>query len=120
MDDEAMLREIAGELLREIGYEPEFARDGAEAVRIYHQAMASGCPFDAVILDLTVPGGMGGVEAIKKLLETDPDARVIVSSGYSEHHVMANFREYGFRAVISKPYRLDELSKVVHELIIGQ
>jgi PAS domain S-box-containing protein len=120
MDDEAMLREIAGELLSEVGYEREFARDGAEAVRIYQQAMESGGPFDAVILDLTVPGGMGGEEAIKKLLEIDPDARVIVSSGYSEHPIMANFRDYGFRAVISKPYRLDELSKVLHELIMGQ
>jgi two-component system, cell cycle sensor histidine kinase and response regulator CckA len=119
MDDEPMLREIAGELLREVGYEREYARDGAEAVRIYRQAMESGRPFDAVILDLTVPGGMGGEEAIKKLLEIDPDARVIVSSGYSEHPIMANFRDYGFRAVISKPYRLDELSKVLHELIMG-
>jgi PAS domain S-box-containing protein len=120
MDDESMLREIAGELLREVGYEREFARDGAEAVRIYRQAMESGSPFDAVILDLTVPGGMGGEEAIKRLLEIDPDARAIVSSGYSEHPIMANFRDFGFRAVISKPYRLDELSRVLYDLIVGQ
>jgi CheY-like chemotaxis protein len=89
------------------------AGDGAEAIEIFSTARESGQPFDAVIMDLTIPGGMGGKEAVSKILEIDPKARVIVSSGYSDDPVMADFRTHGFCAVLPKPYRIDELENVL-------
>ena len=83
MDDEASLRKMLGRMLKNLGYESEFAKDGAEAIEMYKAAKKSGKPYDAVILDLTIPGGMGGKEAIEKLLEIDPEVKAIVSSGYS-------------------------------------
>ncbi len=119
MDDEAMVRNLAGDMLSHIGYEVEVAREGAEAIRIYESARDSGRPFDAVILDLTVPGGMGGKTAIRKLLEIDPGIKAIVSSGYSNDPVMADFRSYGFSEIVPKPYRLEELSKALYKVIAG-
>jgi CheY-like chemotaxis protein len=113
MDDEDAVRDIAGSMLEHLGYEATLARDGGEAISIHHEARAAGRPFDVVILDLTIPGGMGGKEAVKILLESDPNVRAIVSSGYSDDPIMSSFREHGFVAVIAKPYRLNELSDVV-------
>jgi CheY-like chemotaxis protein len=105
-------------MLKHIGYEDvEFAADGAEAVRRYKEAMESGRPFNVVILDLTVPGGMGGRETIKQLLEVDPGVRAIVSSGYAEESVMAEYKEYGFCGMVAKPYSVEQLGKAVHDLI---
>ncbi len=115
MDDEMIVRKVTGEMLTYIGYKVEYARDGAEAIEIYKREKEKGEPFDAVILDLTVAGGMGGKEAIEKLLEIDPKVRAIVSSGYSNDPIMANFREYGFRAMVVKPYKIKVLSKAVRE-----
>lgn len=81
--------------------------------------MAEGNPFAAVILDLTVPSGIGGKEALAHLREIDPQVKAIVSSGYASDPVIANYREYGFSAVLSKPYQLEELSKVLHDLLLG-
>ena len=120
MDDEETVRNLAGEMLRHVGYEVEFARDGNEAVRTYKSAMDSRRPFDAVILDLTIPGGMGGKAAIKKLIELDPGVKAIVSSGYSNDPVMADFRSYGFSEVVPKPYRLQELSKALYNITAGE
>jgi len=120
MDDEEVVRDVAGEMLKQIGYEVEFARDGAEAIELYNGAKDSGNAFDAVILDLTVPGGMGGIEAIKKLLEIDPEVKAIVSSGYSNDPVMANFSEYGFSEVVPKPYELQKVGEVVRKVLVGQ
>ena len=100
-----------------IGYKVEFAREGAEAIEFYQKAKESAEPFDAVILDLTVPGGMGGKEAIQKLLEIDPKVKAIVSSGYSSDPIMSDFKKYGFRGVIAKPYKVRELSEELHRLI---
>jgi PAS domain S-box-containing protein len=119
MDDEEMVRDAAGEILRRIGYEVEFAKDGAEAIELYKKSKESGNPFDAVIVDLTIPGGMGGKEAIKKLLEIDPQVKAVVSSGYSIDPVMANFRKHGFRGVIAKPYKTKEISKLLHKVLKG-
>jgi CheY-like chemotaxis protein len=77
----------------------------------------AGAPFDAVIMDLTVPGGMGGREAMERLLEIDPTVTAIVSSGYSNDPVMANYREYGFQAVLTKPYQLHDLEQVVRRVV---
>ncbi|HEY3128003.1 MAG TPA: ATP-binding protein [Acidobacteriota bacterium] len=117
MDDEEIIRDSIGELLGELGYEVDFACDGAAAIALYERALALGHPFDAVIMDLTIPGGMGGKEAIRRLREIDPKARAIVSSGYSEDPVMADFREYGFSAVLVKPFRVDEVGRVLAEVL---
>ncbi|HEX3035438.1 MAG TPA: PAS domain S-box protein [Thermodesulfobacteriota bacterium] len=117
VDDEEIIREVAGESLRQIGYEVESARDGSEAIKLYKRAKEGNNPFDAVIMDLTVPGGMGGKEAIEKLREIDQEVKAIVSSGYSNDPVMAEYRKYGFRGVVAKPYKIEELSKILYKVI---
>lgn len=117
MDDEQMVREVAGEMIVQMGYEVEYASDGREAVDRYTRAMEEGKPFDAVMVDLTVPGGMGGEEAQKKLLEIDPAVRSIVSSGYSNDPVMSKYEEYGFKGVVTKPYNIELLSKAIHGVL---
>ena len=117
MDDEEMIREVAKEMLILLGYQVEVAENGAQAVHLYEQALDSGRRFDAVLMDLTVPGGMGGKEAIRKLLELDPKVNAIVSSGYSNDRVMADYRGYGFQGVVTKPYKIQELSEVLQEVI---
>ena len=105
-------------MLGSLGYEVAFARDGMEAIAVYKAAMASGEAIEAVIMDLTIPGGMGGKEAIRELLTIDPKIKAIVSSGYSHDPVMSDCQEYGFRSVIGKPYRLQELSRVLQQVIL--
>jgi PAS domain S-box-containing protein len=117
MDDEDSIRDVATAMLRALGYTAAAANDGAEALKVYDEAMKTGDPFDAVIMDLTVPGGMGGQEATAKLLQIDPNARVIVSSGYSNTGVMADYRSFGFSGVVPKPYNLKQLGEVVHRLL---
>ena len=95
----------------------ELARDGAEGVGIYEKATKGKRPFDAVIMDLTIPGGMGGKEGIRELKRIDPDARVLVSSGYSGDPVMSEFRKYGFVGVLQKPYRIEDLGEVLAKVI---
>jgi CheY-like chemotaxis protein len=119
MDDEEMVREVLGGMLARLGYEAEFARDGGEAIEMFVKAQESGQAFAAVILDLTVPGGMGGKEAIKELLKIAPQVKAIVSSGYSDDLIMADFQKYGFAAVIAKPYKISELGKVLNNTLIG-
>ncbi|MBE9520039.1 MAG: response regulator [Proteobacteria bacterium] len=118
MDDEEIVREVAGEIIHYLGFEIDFAKDGEEALEKYSQAMENGKPYAVVIMDLTVPGGMGGGEAIKKLLEIDPQTKAIVSSGYSNNPIMANFNKFGFKGVISKPFRLDEVKKTL-EIVLN-
>jgi two-component system cell cycle sensor histidine kinase/response regulator CckA len=119
MDDEEMVRDVAGTMLEHIGYEVEVTRNGAEAIASYKQAKGSHAPFAAVILDLTIPGGMGGKEAIKELIELDPDAKVIVSSGYSTDPVMSKYTEYGFKGVVAKPYEIEQLRQTLNKVIMG-
>ena len=117
MDDEEIVREVAGEMLSYIGFEIDFALHGEEALEKYSEAQRNGKPFDAVIMDLTVPGGMGGGEAIKKLLEIDPEAKVIVSSGYSNNPIMANFKKFGFKGMVSKPFDLEEMQRILESTL---
>lgn len=117
MDDEEMVREVAGEILTHMGYEVDYAKDGTEAIAVYQDAKWMGRPFDILIMDLTIPGGMGGKEAVKKLLEIDPEAKVIVSSGYSSDPIMSDFAKYGFIGVIAKPYRIEDLSAVLYRIM---
>lgn len=120
MDDEALVREVAGRILEHLGYEVEYAGDGHEAVEIYKKAKESGKVFDAVILDLTVRGGMGGDWAIRKLLDADPQVKAIVSSGYADNPIMTNFREYGFAAAMPKPYNVLQLKEALEKALAGQ
>jgi CheY-like chemotaxis protein len=117
MDDEEMVREVLGRVLARLGYEAEFARDGGEAIEMFVQAQGSGQAFAAVILDITVPGGMGGKETMARLLEIDPRVKAVVSSGYSDDPIMAEFAKYGFSGVIAKPYRISELSRELNKVI---
>ena len=117
MDDEEQVRGIVGEMLTHLGYEPGYANDGSEAVELYQKAMQNATPYDAVIIDLTIPGGMGGKEAIVKLLQIDPGVKAIVSSGYSNDPVMAEHAVYGFSGVVTKPFDIEQLSKVLHHTI---
>ena len=118
MDDERGIREIAGRMLGNLGYKDiEFAENGAEAIKIYKVAMVSGKPFSAVILDLTIPGGMGGKETVGKLLKLDPGVKALVSSGYVDDSIIANYKEHGFGGIVVKPYTLEELGKAVYDLI---
>ena len=116
MDDEDMIREALGELLKELGYDVSFARDGVEAIAFYRETLEQGLSFDAVIMDLTIPGGMGGKEAIQKLLAIDPTVRAIVSSGYSSDPVMARYEDHGFSAVLTKPLRLNDVTRVLEKV----
>lgn len=116
MDDEEVVRSVAEAMLRRLGHEVVLAVNGEEAVRLYRQALDNDSKFDLVIMDLTVPGGMGGKDATREILKLDPDARVIVSSGYSNDPIMANFREHGFCSAIIKPYQLQELSRLIDSL----
>lgn len=119
MDDEPMVREVLGKMLLTMGYEVESAQDGAKAIELYTRAQDTGDPFVTVILDLTVPGGMGGKEVMARLLKIDSQVKAIVSSGYSDDPVMANFQRYGFTDVIAKPYRISELDKVLKKTLTG-
>jgi len=117
MDDEEIIRELLYNELTEVGYEVQLTNDGAEAIERYSKAKKAGQPFDTVILDLTIPGGMGGNEAIKKLLELDPDVRAIVSSGYAADPIMSEYKEYGFSAVVAKPYKVEQIEKTLQGLL---
>ncbi len=120
MDDEKILRDFVGELLELLGYNVHFAADGSETISAYCRAREIGEPYDCVLMDLTIPGGMGGREAIQKLKEIDPCVRAIVSSGYSDDPVMADFKKYGFCGVVAKPYDAEQLSEVLHRVIVLQ
>jgi CheY-like chemotaxis protein len=113
MDDEELIRNVAREILQELGYEVFFAKDGKEALEVYLKAEREQKPFDAVIMDLTIPGGMGGKEAVRDLLAVAPKAKVIVSSGYSMDPIMADYKKYGFCGVVCKPYNANEISETI-------
>lgn len=117
MDDEAIIRDVAANMLEYLGFEVFLADDGEKAIEIYSRLMETESPIDAVILDLTVPGGMGGKETIKKLTELDPRVKAIVSSGYSQDPIMSNHEKYGFAGVVTKPYRIQEISGVLCKIL---
>ncbi|MBU0569059.1 response regulator [bacterium] len=117
MDDEEIVREATGEVLKYLGYEVEFAKNGHEAIKLYKKAEESKQPFDLVIMDLTIPGGMGGKEAIGKLKEIYPGVKAIVFSGYSNDPVMADPEKYGFCGVLPKPYKIKEMGEVLHKVL---
>ncbi|MHB8789911.1 MAG: hybrid sensor histidine kinase/response regulator [Desulfobulbaceae bacterium] len=117
MDDEEIVSSVAWEMLVHLGHEVEVVGDGQAAVNMYQEAMRQGRRFDVVILDLTVPGGMGGKEAVRELRRIDPTARIIVASGYSNDPIMAAYTDYGFCAAVSKPFLLQELAAGVEKAL---
>jgi PAS domain S-box-containing protein len=117
IDDDEMIRRSTGEMLKRFGYDMKLAKDGEEGLKFYKKARESGPPFDAVIMDLTIRGGMGGKETIQELMKIDPDAKVIVSSGYSDDPVMSEFGAHGFVGLIEKPYRIKELGALLGKVI---
>jgi PAS domain S-box-containing protein len=119
MDDEVVIRSVAEKLLAHMGYKVTAVENGNQVIDEYTKALKSGNKFDLVILDLTIPAGMGGKETVKKLLEIDPDTLAIVSSGYSNDPIMAKFSEYGFKGVITKPYSINEFHNAIQSVLNG-
>jgi PAS domain S-box-containing protein len=119
MEDEESLIEVIGSLLEHYGYDVVFAHDGDETLTTYQQANDLGTPFDALILDLTIPGGMGGKETVTKLLAINPQVKAIVASGYANDPIMSEFRQYGFQGCIAKPYQADALHQVLRQVLAG-
>ncbi len=117
MDDEETIREFGTRVLQRAGYEVTAVADGAAALQAFQEARQAGRPYALAILDLTVPGGMGGREAIERMRQTDPGMRAIVSSGYSNDPVMAHYREHGFSAVVPKPYDIEQLLDAVRQVL---
>ncbi len=116
MDDEEMVRDIATMMITHLGYEVTTCANGEKAVELYKTSMESGMPFVAVVMDLTIPGGLGGKEAAEQILSLFPKACLIVSSGYSNDPIMSNYREYGFSRAIAKPYNLNKLAQTLESL----
>ncbi|OIP66728.1 MAG: hypothetical protein CO150_07400 [Nitrospirae bacterium CG_4_9_14_3_um_filter_53_35] len=117
MDDEEMIRKTICAMLIRLGFSVESVHDGAEAIAVYQAAREAGSPFQAAIMDLTVPGGMGGKEAASLLLQMDPEARIIISSGYSNDPVMADYRDHGISGVMMKPYTTQELGAILNNIL---
>ena len=120
MDDETSIRDLGKRILEATGYAVEVAADGAAALKLYRMALKTKQPFDASVLDLTVPGGKGAVETVGEILKLDPEAKVIVTSGYSNAPAMSDYRGYGFAGVLTKPYTTDEISQALSEIICKQ
>ncbi len=118
MDDEDLVRKIAVEMIAALGHEVSSAGDGVKAIELFRQARETGAPYDLLILDLTVKGGMGGEEAIQRILEMDPGAKAVVSSGYADNPVVANYRDHGFSAFLNKPYKLAALQECLDSCLL--
>ena len=118
MDDEEEVRQTTLNILKRLGYTVECADDGAVAIELYLKMREAGTPFDAVIMDLTIPGGMGGKETLLRLLEIDLKVKAIVSSGYSNDPIMEDYKAHGFRGVITKPYRIRDLAETLQEVLL--
>jgi signal transduction histidine kinase len=119
MDDEAIVRNVLRQLLESLGYTVECVQDGTEAVAAYQRAQAAGQPFAVVILDYTIPGGMGGLEALARLRALDPQVTALISSGYANNPVVADWAYYGFSGVVAKPYTIAQLQEALHNVLSG-
>jgi len=120
MDDDRTVRNVARELLLTFGFDVEVVEDGAEAVKRYREAKESGKPFNVVLLDLTVQGGMGGVEAFSELRKIDPSVKAVIVSGYADDSIVSNYAEHGFAASLTKPFRMEALRDVMNGLLTGK
>ncbi len=117
MDDNKILAEITSDLLAELGYQTEVAGDGQEALELYRRGLDSGRPYDVVIMDLTVAGGMGGKETMQKLMQVDPGVKAIVSTGYTNDPVAREYSRYGFKGFIAKPSKVEDLAREINRIL---
>ncbi len=117
MDDEQIILDVTIEVLTFLGYDASIARDGAEALDLYKKEKAAGHPFDIVILDLSIPNGMGGKDAIVHLRAFDPAVKAIVSTGYTNDLIVQNFEQYGFSGILSKPYKINDMKNILEQLM---
>ncbi|NOY88999.1 MAG: PAS domain S-box protein, partial [FCB group bacterium] len=117
MDDEEIIRHLSGKILIKFGYSVDYAEEGSKAIELYKQAMENNQPYDAVILDMTIPGGLGGLETLEHLYRLDSKVKAIVCSGYSNDPVMADFRKYGFCGVLPKPFRPKDLGSIIKQVL---
>jgi two-component system cell cycle sensor histidine kinase/response regulator CckA len=118
LDDNDILRKATAMFLGKVGFEVESADDGRDAVDRFQEAGRAGTPFDLVILDLSVPGGMGGEETLRRLQEFDPDVKAIVTSGYPDSPVMVDYESYGFTGVMVKPYSIQDLNSTLQSVLV--
>ena len=116
LDDDQIVIDVCREMFESLGYTAEFVRNGQEVLETFKTAQNEGIPFDLVIMDLTIPDGMGAEETIKPLREIDPDVKVVVSSGYCYATVMVDYKKFGFTGTIAKPYKLNELSEMLRAI----
>lgn len=117
MDDEDIILDISSQMCKRMGLEVATTRNGEEAIKLYQERFRQGEPFDAVFLDMTIVGGLGGIDAAGKLKEIDPEVKTVVMSGYSDHEVMSDPDKFGFYAVLVKPFRLNDFSALIKEMI---
>lgn len=117
MDDEQVILDVTDEVLKFLGYEAMFAKDGAAAVELFSRERQAARPFNLVILDLSVPDGMGGKEAFEKIRGIDPSVKVVVSSGYTNDPMMADYARFGFSGVLAKPYRISDIKALLETMI---
>jgi len=117
MDDDKVIREMLSRMLKMLGCETSSTSDGLQTISRYKEALQQQNPFDIIIMDLTIPGGMGGKQAVQKILEINKNAKVIVSSGYASGSVLANYKSYGFVDLVDKPYTVDKLKKVIDRVL---
>lgn len=116
MDDEEMVGEIACQMLQFLGFDSSMVANGEEAIKEYSRQQAAGQRYSAIIMDLTIPGGMGGREAVAEILAIDPEAKAFVSSGYSNDPIMINYQDYGFSGVIAKPFDMAAIMQLLEKL----
>lgn len=119
MDDEALIRDVLGAVLTSLGYTVAYASEGSEAIALYESTITAGKPFTALILDITIPGGMGGKEVVEHLRAVDPQVKAIVSSGYANDPIMADYAKYGFSGVMAKPYTVERVQEVLFRALQG-
>ena len=117
MDDEQIILDVTGEILTFLKYDVMSAKDGQAAVDLYKKEKDAGSPFDIVILDLSVPNGLGGKETIELLMNVDPEVKAVVSSGYTNDPVVQDFLHYGFRDRLTKPYNIQEMRNLLDKII---
>ncbi len=117
MDDEQVILDVTKEVFRFLGYEVMFAREGGAAVDLYNQEKGRGAPFDLIILDLSVPDGIGGKEAFEKLHAADPGAKIVISSGFTNDPMLTDYASYGLSGVLAKPYRITEIKALLEKMI---
>jgi CheY-like chemotaxis protein len=117
MDDESSVRDVVGTMLESLGYGVQLVKDGRAALDSYHEALRKGAGFDAVLLDLTVLGGMGGRETIEGLRKIDPNVKAVAISGFAEDSIMRDYKQFGFEGIILKPFNLKQLQDTLTEII---